>query len=304
MSSGPQTLSRRIPRPRWSVARQVAAYLFISPAGFFLLAFSFIAIVISFFLSFSDWSPIKENWGMVGFDNYATAFGSWRFWNSFKNTAEFVAISVPAITLSALGLALIGNHARKLRSVFRTLFFIPTITPGVVVALIWIWMFRLDGGVNEVLSKVGIDGPNWLLDSSKALLAIIIMTVWAAVGYYMVIFMAGLADIPQVYYDAAKVDGANRWRTFWNITLPLLRNSVIFVVITLVIGSWQVFTQMFIMTRGGPANATESVQWEIFRNAFMSFDMGVAAAMWWILFVVIFVFTAVQLKIFISRQIY
>ena len=165
-------------------------------------------------------------------------------------------------------------------------------------------MFRLDGGVNEVLSKVGIDGPNWLLDSSKALLAIIIMTVWAAVGYYMVIFMAGLADIPQVYYDAAKVDGANRWRTFWNITLPLLRNSVIFVVITLVIGSWQVFTQMFIMTRGGPANATESVQWEIFRNAFMSFDMGVAAAMSWILFVVIFVFTAVQLKIFISRQIY
>ena len=294
----------RVRGPRFAVARQIAGYMFITPAGVFLLAFSVIAIVVSFLLSFSDWSPIKERWGMVGLDNYRTTFSSWRFWNAFKNTAQYVGISVPAIAISSLGLAIIGNHARKLRSVFRTLYFVPTITPGVVVALIWIWMFRLDGGVNEILSKLGIEGPNWLLDSGTALLAIIIMSVWAAVGYYMVIFMAGLADIPQVYYDAAEVDGANRFQTFRHVTIPLLRNSLIFVVITLVIGSWQVFTQMFIMTRGGPAYSTESVQWEIYRIAFRSFDMGVASAMSWVLFAVIFVFTALQLKLFISRQIY
>lgn len=290
--------------PRWMVARQIAAYTFIAPAGLLLVVFSVIAILVSFFLSFSDWSPLKSKWGMVGFDNYEETLTSWRFWNAMKNTGLFVVFSVPSITVASLLLALIGNHARKLKSLFRTLFFIPTITPGVVVALIWIWMFRLDGGVNNILAKLGIEGPNWLLDVTTALPAIIIMTVWAAVGYYMIIFMAGLADIPQVFYEAAKVDGANRLQTFRHITMPLLRNPMIFVIITLIIGSWQVFTQMFIMTRGGPAYATESVQLEIFRNAFRRFEMGVASSMSWVLFAVIFLFTAVQMKIFISRQIY
>ena len=120
----------------------------------------------------------------------------------------------------------------------------------------------------------------------------------------MIIFMAGLADIPEIYFEAARVDGANRWQTFWHITLPLLRNPLIFVVITLVISAWQVFTQMFIMTLGGPAGATESVQWEIYRNGFLRYDMGLAAAMSWVLFAVIFVFTAIQLRVFMSRQIY
>ena len=165
-------------------------------------------------------------------------------------------------------------------------------------------MFRSDGGVNELLQYFGVTGPNWLLSAFWAMPAIIIMTIWSLIGYYMIIFLAGLADIPEVFYEAAKVDGANRLQTFRHITLPLLRNPLIFVVVTLVIAAWQVFTQMFVMTQGGPASATESVQWSIFFNGFQRFDMGLAAAMSWILFAVIFIFTATQLKLFLSRQLY
>ena len=203
------------PRLRGRVFRDtVSGYLLISPAALFLLLFSFIAIVVSLVISFSDWSPLRDNWSLVGIDNYKRAFANERFWKSFRNTGQYVMFLVPGVVLTSLALALIGNHARKLRSVFRTLFFIPVITPGVVVALIWIWMFRSDGGVNEVLKYFGITGPNWLLSAFWAMPAIIIMTIWSLIGYYMIIFLAGLADIPEVFYEAAKVDGANRVQTF------------------------------------------------------------------------------------------
>ena len=282
----------------------LTAYLFVAPAAVLLLIFSLVAISVSLVISFSDWSPVKEHWQIVGIDNYRKAFSDARFWQAFRNTGQFVLFTVPGIAITSLLLAVIGNHARKLRSVFRTLFFIPVITPGVVVALVWIWMYKYDGGVNAVLAIVGIKGPNWLFDPVMAMPAIILMTIWSAVGYYMIIFMAGLADIPEIYYEAAKVDGANRWQTFWNITFPLLRNPLIFVAVTLMIAAWQVFTQMYVMTQGGPAGKTESVQWRIWANAFQDFDMGVAAAMSWALFAVVFVFTAIQLKIFVSRQTY
>ena len=301
------TTSGSGPRPagiRWSTSRSIAGYLFASPALVILVVFSFVAIAVSLVLSFTNWTPLNQNWALVGLQNYKTAFGSERFWNAMRNTAQYVLLAVPGITITGLLLALIGNHARQLRSVFRTLYFIPTITPGVVVALIWIWMFLKNGGVNRILSIFGVDGPNWLFTRATAMPAIIMMSIWAAVGYYMIIFMAGLADIPQVYYEAAKVDGANRFQTFRHITLPLLRNPFIFVLVTLVINTWQVFTQMYIMTRGGPAGATESAQWEIYRNAFLRYDMGTASAMSWVLFAVIFLFTAIQLRVFISRQIY
>ncbi len=282
----------------------LTGYIFVAPAAMFLLVFSLIAIILSLVISFSDWSPVREHWQFVGIANYVDAFTDARFWQSFRNTGQFVLFTVPGVAITSLILAIIGNHARKLRSVFRTLFFIPVITPGVVVALVWIWMYKYDGGVNAVLALIGIKGPNWLFDPVMAMPAIILMTIWSAVGYYMIIFMAGLADIPEIFYEAAKVDGANRWQTFWSITFPLLRNSLIFVSVTLMIGAWQVFTQMYVMTRGGPAGKTESVQWTIWANAFQDFDMGVAAAMSWALFAVVFVFTAIQLRIFMSRQLY
>src|SRR4029078_10824375 len=136
--------------------------------------------------------------------------------------------------------------------------FIPTITPIVVTSLLWIWLLEPTGGVNKVLHTFGINGPNWLFNTATALPAIMVMTLWGAVGYYMVIFLAGLAEIPQVFYEAAKVDGASPQHTFWYITMPLLRNSLIFVVVTLTIAAFQMFTQVFIMTKGGPINATQT----------------------------------------------
>ncbi len=130
------------------------------------------------------------------------------------------------------------------------------------------------------------------------------MTIWGAVGYYMIIFLAGLAEIPEVFYEAAKVDGAGRWHTFWKITIPLLRNSLIFAFVTLTIAAFQVFTQVFIMTQGGPMNQTQTVQMVVYHYAFQRFEMGYASAISWLLFGVIFFFSALQLKLFISRELY
>lgn len=162
----------------------------------------------------------------IGLENYTRAFADELVGIGFWNTVLYMIVIVPAITVVSLFLAVLGNQARIGRSVFRTIYFIPTITPSVVTAMLWIWLFEPTGGVNKLLKLMSISGPNWLFDPNTALPAIMLMTIWGAVGYYMIIFLAGLAEIPQVFYEAAKVDGASSHHTFWHITLPLLRNSI------------------------------------------------------------------------------
>ncbi|GIV77278.1 sugar ABC transporter permease [Litorilinea aerophila] len=279
-------------------------YLFVSPAVLLISIFSYISIAFSLYISFFEYDIITENRPFVGLENYVRAVGDSLVRIGFRNTLVYVVVIVPAITGISLILAVLGNQVRQGRAIFRTIFFIPTITPVVVTSMLWVWLYEPNGGVNQLLKMVGIKGPNWLFDPLTALPAIIIMTVWGAVGYYMIIFLAGLAEIPQVYYEAAKVDGATSWHTFWHITIPLLRNSMIFVVVTLTIAAFQVFTQVYIMTRGGPMNATQTVQMVVYRYAFADFEMGYAAAISWLLFGVIFFFSALQLKLFISRELY
>jgi multiple sugar transport system permease protein len=151
---------------------------------------------------------------------------------------------------------------------------------------------------------LGIHGPNWLFDRNLALPSVVIMSVWQTVGYYTVIYLAGLADIPQDYYDAAKVDGANRWQEIRYVTIPLLRNVNLFVTVTLAIAAFQVFTQVYIMTRGGPGNATATMQFIIFRNAFQYFRMGYASAISWLLFLVVFALVIAQLRTYRSEQMF
>lgn len=279
-------------------------YLFISPAAVLIMIFSYFAIAFSLYISFFQYDIISEIHPFIGIENYTRALSDKLVGIGFRNTILYVALVVPAITISALFLAVLGNQVRRARSVFRTIFFIPTITPIVVTSLLWIWLLEPTGGVNRVLSAFGIQGPNWLFNPDTALPSITIMTVWGAVGYYMVIFLAGLAEIPSVYYEAAKVDGASPHHTFWHITLPLLRNSLIFVVVTLTIAAFQMFTQVFIMTKGGPINSTQTVQLVIYRYAFSNFEVGYASAISWLLFGLIFFFSAIQLKLFISRELY
>lgn len=280
------------------------AYLFISPAAILIMIFSYLAIGFSLYISFSQYDIISETHPFIGLDNYKRALSDDLVAIGFRNTAVYVIVIVPAITLLSLLLAVLGNQVRRARSIFRTIFFIPTITPIVVTSLLWIWLLEPTGGVNKVLHAFGINGPNWLFDTNTALPAIMVMTLWGAVGYYMVIFLAGLAEIPQVFYEAAKVDGASPRHTFWYITIPLLRNSLIFVVVTLTIAAFQMFTQVFIMTKGGPINATQTVQLVIYRYAFAKFEVGYASSISWLLFAVIFFFSALQLKLFISRELY
>ena len=280
------------------------AYVFLSPAVLLISIFSYVAIGFSLYISFHKYDLITDVRPFVGLENYTEAFGDKLVKIGFRNTILYVVAIVPAITLISLFLAVLGNQVRKGRAVFRTIFFIPTITPGVVTAMIWVWLYEPTGGVNRLLKMVGVSGPNWLFDPSTALIAIMLMTIWAAVGYYMIIFLAGLAEIPQTFYEAAKVDGAFPRHTFWYITLPLLRNSLIFVVVTLTIAAFQVFTQVFIMTRGGPMNSTQTVQMVVYTYAFSYFEMGYASAISWLLFGIIFFFSALQLRMFISRELY
>lgn len=279
-------------------------YLFISPAVFFISLFSYISIIFSLYISFFEYDIITDIRPFVALENYARAVVDSLVGLGFRNTIIYVVVIVPAITIISLLLAVLGNQVRKGRAIFRAIFFIPTITPIVVTSMLWVWLYEPTGGVNQLLKLVGIKGPNWLFNPATALPAIIIMTIWGGVGYYMIIFLAGLAEIPQVFYEAAKVDGANPLHTFWHITVPLLRNSIIFVVVTLTIAAFQVFTQVFIMTRGGPMNQTQTVQMVVYRYAFENFEMGYAAAISWLLFAIIFFFSALQLKLFMSRELY
>jgi ABC-type sugar transport system permease subunit len=284
--------------------RILPSYLFITPAVSLLVLFSLISVLFSLYISFRDYSILSPDHVFVGLKNYRKALGEPLVRLAFRNTATYVIAFVPSVTIGSLTLAVLGNQIVRGRTLYRILFFIPSIVPVVVTSILWIWVYEPNGGLNRVLRVIGLDGPNWLMTPSLAMLSVVIMSVWMGLGYNMVIFMAGLADIPEVYYEAARVDGASHMDTFWYITLPLLRNAIIFVMVTLTIGAFQVFTQVYIMTRGGPMDLTQTVQYIIFREGFLLMKMGYAASISWMLFAIIFFFSALQLKLFVSERLY
>ena len=200
-------------------------------------------------------------------------------------------MSVTGVLASALPLALLCQRIKRGQAVFRTLYFLPSITPGVVVSLVF---FHLFGVWGQVLDK-----------ANTALPALALLGIWSGVGYNMVIFLAGLTDIPQHLYDAATVDGANRWQQFRHVTIPMLRNTLVFVTVMTIIGAFQVFTSVYIITGGGPERSTEVITYTIFLNAFsIAGQMGYASAMAWLMFAVIFVFVFIQMRVFRSGNVY
>ncbi len=282
-------MARRIRSER----NQPAAYLFIAPAFAVVLLFSFVSMGISFYVSLHDWDGFRGEGQFVGAANYVRALSEPNsvFWLALRNTALYVVMAVVGILSTSLPLALLCRRARYGQSLFRTLYFLPSITPMVVISLVWIWLLQEWGGL--------MDRPQ------TALAAIALVGVWQASGYNMLLFLAGLNDIPQEYYDAARVDGAGRLQEFRHITIPLLRNTLVFVTVMLIIGSFQVFTQAYIMTSGGPQRSTEVLALQVFKNAFSyAGQMGYASAMAWLLFAVLFVFIMIQVRVFRSRRIY
>ena len=286
------------PKPLWrQPSKWIAGYLFAAPAITLLILFSVISIAVSLYLSFFDYDIIRRGGPFVGLDNYREAlFEDDLFWTAMRNTAFYAIGVVPGITITAFLLALAGHKATTGKGFFRTVYFLPSITPIVVISLIWVWLYSPEGMFNQMLDTIGIQGPNWLMDPRTAMPSVIIMSVWVHVGYYVVIYLAGLADIPSDFYDAAKVDGANAWRRFFHVTIPMLTPTIFFVVILSIIASYQVFTNAFVMTEGGPGSATLMLVLLLYRVAFEQFKFGFASAIAWLIFAIIMVFTLLVIR--------
>jgi multiple sugar transport system permease protein len=276
----------------------IEPYVYLTPTLTGLLLFSAGAVVASFFMSFTRWEIISPpQW--IGITNYRTMFESDLFWQVFGNTFYYTILSVPLSLALSLGLALLVHERVKGITFFRTTYFLPVVSSTVAVAIVWSWLYHPEVGlINLCLKKIlRVDGPQWLADTAWAMPAMVFMSVWKGLGYNMVIFLAGLQNISEDYYEAARIDGAPAWRRFLNITLPMLSPTTFFVLVINLIGSFQVFEQTYILTKGGPANATLTLSYYIFQNAFQFFKMGYAAAMAYVLFAVILVVTLAQFRL-------
>jgi multiple sugar transport system permease protein len=239
----------------------------------------------------------------AGLSNYVRLFADGQFWSSLKTTALYTVFYVPIVYCLSLCLALLVNQRLPLMRFFRTVFFVPVVLSLVVSSLMWKYIFDERAGLlNYLLGFIGIPPQPWLGSVELALPAIIIVSLWIQMGYFMVIFIAGLQDIPREYYEAARIDGANRWQMFWRITLPLLKPTSLFVIVISLIGSFQVFDQIWVMTKGGPANATQVTAIYIYQQAFQYLNLGYGSAIAFVLFVIILGFSLLQFKLLGTTQ--
>lgn len=291
--------ARTQPRRTQATREAIAAYLFILPNMLGFVIFTVLAVAASAVISLTNWdllSPAK----FVGLANYQRLLtNDPLFQKVLLNTFYFTFVSVPLAVIVSLALALALNQGLRGVTIFRTIYFLPVITSMVVVALIWRWFYNPDFGVlNYVLFKIGITNPpNWLANRQSAMPAVIIMAVWKQLGYNMVIFLAGLQAIPTNLYEAASIDGAGRWARFRHITIPMLTPTTFFIVVISIINSLQVFDAVLVLTEGGPANATRTIVYHIWQQAFQFLQMGYAAAVAWVLFFMIFLVTMLQWKL-------
>lgn len=273
------------------------AALFLTPSLIPLVLFTIGPMVASLGLSFLRWDLLRAP-QLIGLTNFANVLVDPDFQAAVGHTIFFIVGYLPLVYIGGLLLALALNQRLRGLAFFRAAYFLPVVTSWVVVALMWKWLLNPDSGmVNFALGLVGIKGPGWWTDPAWAMPSVIIASAWKDLGFVMVILLAGLQAIPEDYYEAASVDGANRWVRFRRITLPLLSPASFFVLVISLINSFQVFDQVWIMTNGGPAGASSVVVEQIVRHAFSYSQMGYASAMSWMLFVVILAVTAVQFRL-------
>jgi multiple sugar transport system permease protein len=271
-----------------------AAFVFLAPNLIGFLALTAIPVLASFVLSFFDWKLLAPP-HFIGLANFKELFSDPLFWKSTVNTAFFVFVKVPLTVIIALVLAIILNRKMLGRDLFRTILFLPVICSSVSVALIWQPLFDQSSGLlNQILHFFGSKGLPWLTSTFWAMPSVIGVAIWKEVGYVMVIFIAGLQGISKTYYEAARVDGANAFQEFFKITLPLISPTTFFVLVTSIIGAFQVFDLTSVLTQGGPGNATNTLVMYIFQSAFRNFRMGYASAMAMALFLLILALTVVQ----------
>ena len=280
----------------WSRTNERAGYLFILPSLVHLMVFAFIPLGFSFFLSFTDWRGTNfysAPW--IGLENYQFLLDDRRFWNAMQNSLYYTVLSVPLGMAVSLLVAMVMNQRLRGVYVFRTLFFMPVISSWVAVSVVWITLLDPQAGIlNYVLTTLGLPSVNWLGDPATAMPSIVIIAIWKGLGFQMVIWLAGLQAIPEELYEAAAIDGASGWQRARFVTLPLLTPTTFFLTVTGIIGSFQVFSPVYVITNGGPRGSTDVVVHRIYLRAFEAFDMGYAAAQSWVLFLVIFAVTVAQ----------
>jgi multiple sugar transport system permease protein len=291
----PAATARRWPHLSQRAAEEVIAYLFISPWIVGFLVFTAGAMAYSFYLSLNDTDLLSIS-NFVGLRNYQQAFQAPLFAKALRATFLYTTLVVPLGTLVALAIAMMLNQNVRPMGFWRTVYYLPAVVSGVAVALLWGWVLNPDYGlVNLGLKLLGIRGPRWFASEEWAVPGVVLISLWGA-GTNMLLYLAGLQSIPTELQEAARIDGAGPWRVFRHVTLPLLTPTVFFNVITNVIASFQVFTTAYILTQGGPNNATLFMVLYIYRQSFQLFHFGYASAVAWLLFLIILVFTLMVMR--------
>jgi len=295
-TTGSRAQGRRPGDRGWRYGLTAAAFLL--PSAVIILLVTIVPMIGATWVSFHEWNLISDmQW--TGLSNYADVLTDSRTWTSFGYTLYYVAGYLPLVYFGGLGLALALNVALRGRSIFRLVYFLPVVTSWVVAAILWQWLLQPSSGiVNHLLGLIGIDGPGWYTDPSWIMPSVILASAWKDVGFIMIIMLAGLQGIPTELKEAAAIDGANAWQRFWRIIFPLLTPTTFFVVVTSLIGSLQVFDQVYIMTtdyRGGN-NSTQVVVGQIYDLTFRYGRTGEASALSWVLFIAILLFTVIQFR--------
>lgn len=279
-----------------SVLNALVPYLFLLPACAIIGAFVLYPMLHAVMASLTDYNMITES-RFVGADNYRMLMQDPFFWNSLKNTLLYLLVVVPVLVIAPIFLALLVNRSLPGIKLFRAVFYLPVITSLVVTGLIWKWVYEEQGILNYFLLSTGItdDPVAFLTDPANALFSVMAVTVWTGLGYYMVIYLAGLQSIPRHLYEAAEVEGVSKWRQTLFITIPLLKPSIAVVAVMSSIAAMKVFEEVYVMTQGGPLDSTKTLVYFIYQSAFEEFEMGYAAAAGVVLFLLTLVLSLVNL---------
>lgn len=275
-----------------------AGWIFIAPQVIGFILFVAFPLFFSLYLCFAEWNMIDPP-TFVGLKNFQAIFNDRIFWKSMGNTFIYIAIVVPLTLITSLSLALLTNRKLHMMKFFRAAFFLPMVTSTVAIAMVWTFIYQPEGGIiNSLLASLGVTNlPNWLQDEKFARIAVSVVSIWLKVGYYYIIFDAGLKNIPKELYEAADIDGASPWRKIRKITLPMLSSVMFFVTVMLFIDIFNMFNEVYIMTAGGPDYSTYTMSMYIYFYAFKQDDMGRAAVASWILFALVGIVTLIQFKV-------
>lgn len=277
-------------------------YLFILPYLLFFGVFIAYPLGFAFYLTVHNWNIVRPERPFVGTRNYEILFSDPLFWKALSNTAVFLAVHIPLQIAIALLLSVVLNQQIRARGLFRTAFFLPYVTSGAIISLVWLRLYADDGLLNQLLQSLSLGAVGWLSDPSVAMVSIAVMATWKNVGYYLMIFLASLQSIPAQLYEEAYLNGANAWQRFRYITFPLLNPAFILVVILSTIGGFSLFVEPFVMTGGGPLDATLSLVLYLYQQAFQFLRMGYAATIGVVLALLIFLVTLIQRR-YLEREV-